>query len=246
MLSYDSVAPKYNFYILLIKIKQEIVNSIYNKTILMNTMKLLTTLFIGLSLMACQGESSAEIALDNQTYTVLPQPIPVSTGDKVEVMELFWYGCSHCFALEPYVNNWKKKMPANAELVKVPAIFSARWEFHGKAFYTMETLGILEEAHDAFFHQIHIKRKPLNTLGQLIAFLSKYGKSEDEITSAFNSFAVDSKLRNAKKITAKSTATGVPAILVDGKFHTAVGLAGSPDKLFKVVDQLIDKAASER
>lgn len=208
-------------------------------------MKLITTLLIALALMACQGEISAQ-PLSDSSYTVLSAPIEPSTGDKIEVAELFWYGCGHCFALEPYVKNWKKNKPENAEFVKVPAIFSSRWEFHGKAYYTFEALGILDEVNDPFFHRIHVMRKPVNDLGQLVEFLADYGKSEEEVTSTFNSFAVDSKLRNAKLITAKSTAQGVPAILVDGKYHTSVKLAGSSDKLFEVVNQLVEKAAAER
>jgi thiol:disulfide interchange protein DsbA len=211
-------------------------------------MKLISTLALAVALMACQGEISAQTSgPDEGTYTVLNSPLEPSTGDKIEVMELFWYGCGHCFALEPYVKNWKEKsMPDNVEFVKMPAIFSQRWEFHAKAFYTMEALGVLEQANDEFFHRLHVKRSPINTMGQLVEFLSAYDKSEEEINSAFNSFAVDSKVRNAKIITAKSTAQGVPAVLVDGKYHTSVRLAGSQDNLFKVVNQLVEKAAAER
>ncbi|MEM7361138.1 MAG: thiol:disulfide interchange protein DsbA/DsbL [Pseudomonadota bacterium] len=209
------------------------------------TLKSVSVMLVALSLFACQGDISAQTLNDNQ-YTVLNSPIEVSTGDKVEVAELFWYGCGHCFALEPYVKKWQKSMPENAEFVKVPAIFSKRWEFHGKAYYTMEQLGVLDQANDAFFHRIHVMRKPINDLDTLVEFLAKYEQSEEQVTAAFNSFSVDAKLRAAKIITAKSTANGVPAILVDGKFHTSVKLAGSADALFEVVDLLVAKAASER
>lgn len=206
---------------------------------------LFATCTVALAMFACQGETSAQ-TLSDASYTTLPTPLTPSTGDKIEVAELFWYGCGHCFALEPYVDNWKKKMPENAQFVKIPAIFSSRWEFHGKAFYTMEALGVLEEANEAFFHRIHVQRKGINTLSDLSVFLADYGKTSEEVSNAFNSFAVDTKLRNAKLITAKSTAQGVPAILVDGKYHTSVKLAGSQDKLFTVVNQLVEKAAAER
>lgn len=209
-------------------------------------MKIFSTVLLAIAVMACQGQTSAQSDLSEDSYTVLSSPLEVSTGDKIEVAELFWYGCGHCFALEPYVKNWKKKMPANAEFVKVPAIFSKQWEFHGKAFYTMQSLGVLEEANDAFFHSIHVSRKPIGNLDQLVDFLADYDVTEEQVTAAFNSFEVDSKLRNAKIITAKSTARGVPAVLVDGKYHTSVRLAGSSDELFKVVDKLVEKAAAER
>lgn len=216
------------------------------KTFSRQTIKSIFILAIAASLFACQGESSAQTPLSDSNYTLLNTPLDISSGDKVEVAELFWYGCGHCFSLEPQVNKWKKDLPENASFVKVPAIFSKRWEFHGKAFYTMEALGVLEEANDAFFHKIHVERKPVNDLNAFIKFMEAYGKTADDVTSAFNSFAVDTKLRNAKLITAKSTATGVPAFLVDGKYHTSVTLAGSTDNLFNVIDQLIDKAAAER
>lgn len=216
------------------------------KLISNQTFKFILLFLVAGALIACQGETSAQTPLEDSNYTVLNAPLSVSTGDKIEVSELFWYGCGHCFSLEPMVDKWKKDMPENAEFVKIPAIFSKRWEFHGKAFYTMEILGVLEQANSAFFHQIHVSRKPINTLDDLVTFLAKYQKSEDEVTNAFNSFAVDTKLRNAKIITAKSTANGVPAFLVDGKYHTSAKLAGSADNIFNVINQLVDKAASER
>jgi thiol:disulfide interchange protein DsbA len=216
------------------------------KTFPSQTIKSIFMLAIATSLFACQGESSAQTPLSDSNYTLLNAPLGVSSGDKIEVAELFWYGCGHCFTLEPQVNAWKKDLAENVVFVKVPAIFSKRWEFHGKAFYTMEALGVLEEANDAFFHRIHVEVKPVSDLDGLIKFMEAYGKTPEEVTSAFNSFAVDTKLRNAKMITAKSTATGVPAFLVDGKYHTSVSLAGSTTNLFNVIDQLVTKAATER
>jgi len=110
----------------------------------------------------------------------------------------------------------------------------------------MEALGVLDEANEAFFHQIHVTRKPINDMKAFTTFLTKYNKTPQEVESAFNSFAVDTKLRNAKKITGLSTARGVPAILVDGKYHTSVSLAGGQGELFDVIDKLVEKSASER
>lgn len=194
--------------------------------------------------MLCQSVFAQE--LDESKYTVLETPIAVSTGDNVEVTELFWYGCGHCFNLEPFVKTWLDDKADNAEFVKVPAIFSSGWSFHAQAYYTMEALGVLEETNDAFFHRIHVLRKPINDLDALVEFMANFGKSEVEVTSAFNSFAVDTKLRNAVKITGQSTAKGVPAIIVDGKYHTSVTLAGGQAEMFDVIDQLVKKAAAER
>jgi len=184
--------------------------------------------------------------LNAASFKPVNSQFKVSTGDKIEVAELFWFGCGHCFALEPSLKKWKKTMPANAKFVKVPAIFSSRWEFHGRAFYTMEALNVPEEAYDAFFHSIHIKRKQINNLDALVKFLAPFEKSEEEITSAFNSFVVDSKVRTAAKISRQSGATGVPAIVVDGKYLTTQGMANGVNGMFKTVDLLVEKAAAER
>lgn len=196
-------------------------------------------------LMACQSEISAQ-TLDESMYSVLDTPLQVSTGDQIEVTELFWYGCPHCYSLEPFVKDWLKDKPENSEFVKIPAIFSSSWQFAAQVFYTMEALGVLEEANDTYFHRIHVLRKQTNNLDDLIEFMATYGKTPDETTAAFNSFAVDTKVRNANRITRSSTATGVPAILVDGKYLTSVSQAGGQAELFQVINQLVEKAAAER
>ncbi len=184
--------------------------------------------------------------LDSSKYQLVKEPFKVSSGDKVEVAELFWFGCGHCFALEPHLKNWLKNKPENAKFKKVPAIFSKRWEFHAKAFYTMESLNVPDAAYDAFFTQIHVQQKQINDINALATFLSPFGKDKTTVENAFNSFAVDSKVRNAYKITQASGARGVPAIVVDGKYLTSQSDAGSTNEMFDVVDQLVAKSASER
>ena len=196
-------------------------------------------------LMAFQGETIAQ-TVDTSKYQETREPITVTTGDKIEVTELFWFGCSHCFALEPALKEWKKNIPANAEFKKVPAIFSKQWEFHGQAFYTMQALDAPEVAYDEFFNAIHLKRNPLNSMGRLVAFLEDYDFTEEQVESAFNSFDVNNKMRAAKKITRQSGANGVPALVVDGKYLTSQRLSGGTAQMFKVVDQLVGKAAKER
>jgi len=209
------------------------------------TLKLSSGLLAALTLAFAVSHSNAQ-TLDESTYKPVATQFNVSSGDKIEVAELFWFGCGHCFALEPTVKKWNANKPDNVEFVKIPAIFSKRWEFHGKAFYTMKALDVPEEAYDAFFHSIHIKRKQINNLGALTEFLAKFDKTEDQINSAFNSFEVDSKVRAAIKISRQSGATGVPTIVVDGKYQTSQGMTGGVDGLFKTVDLLVEKAASER
>lgn len=196
-------------------------------------------------LMACQGESNAQ-SVDESKYKPVTKQITVTSGDKIEVAELFWFGCPHCYSLEPSLKAWKKSKPANVEFKKVPAIFSSAWEFHAKAYYTMEALDAPEEAYDAFFRALHVERRNINNVSQLSAHLKPYDKTEEQVESAFNSFEVDSKLRSAKKITQQSGARGVPSIIVDGKYLTSETISGGTQEMFTIVDQLVGKAAAER
>jgi len=185
--------------------------------------------------------------IEGQHYTRLDKPIQVVTKDKIEVRELFWYGCPHCNRLEPVILNWLKTKPENSEFVPMPAVFSQRWLFHAKAFYTLKALGIEEKAHPMVFESIHHKRRPINNLKQLSKFIkANFDIDSDKVEKAFQSFTVDSNMRAANAYSLKSGANGVPTVIVDGKFRTNVSSAGGNKQLFDVVDQLIILAQSER
>lgn len=184
---------------------------------------------------------------EGQHFTRLEKPIKVSTGEKIEVRELFWYGCPHCNQLEPTIINWLKTKPDNAEFVPMPAVFSQRWIFHAKVYYTLKALNIDEKAHPMVFEAIHKKRKPINNNKQLVKFLkANFDIEASKVESAFNSFTVDSNMRAANAYSVKTGANGVPTVIVDGKFKTSVQEAGGNQQLFKVVDELVALAQSER
>ncbi len=185
--------------------------------------------------------------IEGQHYTRLDKPIKVVTKDKIEVRELFWYGCPHCNRLEPVILNWLKTKPENSEFVPMPAVFSQRWLFHAKVFYTLKALGIEEKAHPMVFESIHHKRRPISNLKQLSKFVkANFDIDGDKVEKAFQSFTVDSNMRAANAYSLKSGANGVPTVIVDGKFRTNVSSAGGNKQLFDVVDQLIILAQSER
>ncbi len=184
---------------------------------------------------------------EGQHFTRLETPIKVSTGDKIEVREMFWYGCPHCNQLEPTIIKWLKNKPENAEFIPMPAVFSQRWVFHAKTYYTLKALGVDEKAHPMVFESIHQKRKPINNTKQLAKFLkANFDIEPSKVESAFNSFTVDSNMRAANAYSVKSGANGVPTVIVDGKFKTSVQEAGGNTQLFKVVDELVLLAQAER
>ncbi|WP_455376572.1 thiol:disulfide interchange protein DsbA/DsbL [Kaarinaea lacus] len=166
---------------------------------------------------------------------------PTSTGKKVEVVEMFWYGCPHCNALEPYVNRWLKKIPANAEFVRMPAIFRPQWEQHARAYYTAEILGVLDKIHSAMFEAIHGQKRKVNTDEEIKKFFMEHGVSDKDFSRVFRSFAVEAKIRRAKDMSQRYGIRGVPALIVNGKYRTSAQQAGGNAKIFRVVNFLVEK-----
>jgi thiol:disulfide interchange protein DsbA len=210
----------------------------------MNKLSRSSLIFAGLLSLVSLGVNAQFI--EGKDYAVISEAQPIKTGEKIEVREMFWYGCPHCYSLEPHVQRWKSNMPENAEFVAQPAIFSAGWEFHARAFYTFETLGIVDKVHGAFFDQIHRKKRNANSLSDLQDFLATYDMDPDDVKNAYNSFVVDSQLGNARVNSMKYEIRGVPAVIIDGKYRTSTTMAGSEAGMFDIIEFLIEKSASER
>lgn len=176
-------------------------------------------------------------------YELVQPPQPTTTKDKVEVVEMFWYGCPHCNSLEPYVERWLKRIPANAEFVRIPAVFRPTWELHARAFYTAEILGVLEKTHSAMFEAIHNQKRNLATEQELMEFFAQHGVKNEDFKRVFKSFAVEAKVRRAKDLSQRYGISGVPAVIVNGKYRTSAQLAGGNANIFKVVNFLVEQEA---
>ena len=179
-------------------------------------------------------------------YELLDEVQPVQTGDKIEVVEMFWYRCPHCYRLEPYLHRWLENKPENAELVPVPAILNENWAFHARIYYTFEALGLAEQLHVKFYDALHRERRPFNTPEQVADWVAEQGINKDAIIGTFNSFAVNNKVNFAGIMTQKYGINGVPSIIVDGKYRTSVSMATSHEALLDLINYLVEKAAAER
>lgn len=181
-------------------------------------------------------------------YQVLANPQPTETGDKVEVLELFWYGCPHCFKLEPFVEKWSEHVPEGAEFRRMPAIFSKVWALNAQGYYTAEALGILDKVHRPMFDAIHVQKQKLFDEAALARFFVQQGVNREDFIKTFRSFAVKTKTNRAGVMTRRYGITGVPAIIVNGKYRTGVSMAGGEEQLWEVVNALIEKelAASKK
>lgn len=180
-------------------------------------------------------------------YHALPQAQPVQTGDKIEVVELFWYHCPHCFALEPVLEGWlEKAKPENAEHVRTPGIFRKSTIFDARVYYTLEALGVVDKMHDDIFQEIHVRKNPFTSVEDLDELLKKHGVNEVDFKAAFESFTVDTKVKQAQVMFERYQATGVPTIVVDGKYRATASTAGGHQELMALTNYLVEKAALER
>ena len=188
--------------------------------------------------------SLAQFLEDVEYKHVSPQP--VETGGKVEVREFFWYGCSHCFALEPSLDKWLKTLPKRAQFVRTPAVFNEQWAVHARAYYAFEALGITAKMHYALFHALHADKRPLNTADSLAAFVAEKGGDRTAFLDAYNSFGMQANLNRALQAARAYNIDSVPTLIVDGKYMTNANIAGGYDKVPQVLDFLVKKAAAER
>jgi thiol:disulfide interchange protein DsbA len=176
-----------------------------------------------------------------QRYTELKPPQPTEAGGKIEVVEFFWYGCIHCYNLEPALEGWLKKLPPDAQFRRVPAVFNPRWEHDARIFYAFEALRLLDKLHRPFFDAIHQDRLRTDDPKALAQWLQKQGVDAQKFSDVMKSFSVHSKTQRAKLMTAGYKIDGTPAIAVDGRYTVSAG-----EGMLETVSQLIDQARKQR
>lgn len=172
-------------------------------------------------------------------YETLSPAQPTQNQDKIEIIEFFWYGCPHCYSLEPAMDEWLKTKPDNVDFIRQPAVFSSLWGKHAKAYFVAEALGVVDKVHADFFDAIQNKKQKLTSEDQLAKFFVAHGVDETEFRNTFNSFLIDAKLRQAKAMAPRYGITGVPALIINGKYKTNGPLAKSHENMIKVLNQLI-------
>ena len=190
-------------------------------------------------LFACLLSAQAWAIDEGIEYTVLANPQPTETGDKIEVLEVFMYSCPHCFHLEPTLAKWRETQPANVAFRRMPAVFSAKPDLQAQAFYAAELLGAQDKFTLAMFDAIHVKKQKISDEDVVVAIAEGAGIDGAEFRKALNSFDVNMKVNRARNVTKNYGIDGVPAVVVNGKYRTSPAQTGSREALVKVIDQLI-------
>jgi len=167
-------------------------------------------------------------------FLELNPPQPVESASKIEVLEFFWYGCIHCYNLEPKIETWLKTLPKDVEFRRVPAVLSERWAYDAAIFYTFEALGMLDKLHRPFFDAIHRDRLRTDNPQALNAWLEKQGVDPKKFDATLKSFGVQGRLKRAMRLTASYQIDGTPAMAVHGRYTV-----GASDGMLDTVNQLV-------
>ncbi len=191
---------------------------------------------------------AAQALTAGQDYVVVQPPLPTQDPKRVEVLEFFWYGCPHCFALEPDLTAWIKTLPKYAYFRRVPAIFpqTPHWAPMAKAYYAAEMLGLADKLHGDIFNAIHLSGQNLNDKETLLNFVQKLGVNRKQFAQALDSPEVQTRVAKAQSLSVAAGIHGVPAMVVDGKYQTSVTQAGTPEKLFTTLNELIALAEKNK
>ena len=201
---------------------------------------ILSAALVTASLFGMTAQAAEPIEAGKQ-YVELSSAVPVSEPGKIEVVEMFWYGCPHCYAFEPTINPWAEKLPADVHFVRIPAMFGGPWDAHGQLFLTLQSMGVENKVHSAVFNAIQKEHKKLTTPDEMAEFVATQGVDKDKFLATFNSFAIKGQIVAAKELAKKYEITGVPTLIVNGKYRFDLGSAGGPEQTLQVADQMIAK-----
>jgi len=174
-------------------------------------------------------------------YTELKPPQPVDTdGKKIEVVEFFWYGCPHCYNLEPLLETWVKKLPPDVQFRRIPAVFNDRWALDAAIFYTFEALGVLDKLHRPFFDAIHRDHLRSENQAAMSEWLTKNGVDPKKFYETFKSFGVQSKTKRATQLSVAYKIDGTPAMAVQGRYTVSAEQGGSREGMLDTTSYLVD------
>jgi thiol:disulfide interchange protein DsbA len=190
--------------------------------------------------------AAPEAAFEGHDYAPVQTEQPVATGNKIEVLEFFWYRCPHCFKLEPSLTAWLKTLPKDAQVRRIPAVFRDDWMPAAKLYYTLQQMGQIERLHDKVFDAYNIARLNLDDPAVLGDWIAKQGVDRKKFEAVYNSFSTQAKAVQGGRLATTYAITGVPAFIIDGKYTTSQSMTQTEPRLFEVLDQLIVKARAER
>jgi|TARA_R100001509_G_scaffold146780_2_gene103902 thiol:disulfide interchange protein DsbA len=174
-------------------------------------------------------------------YDVISPAIRTADPDKIEVVEFFWYGCGHCYTFEPLVSRWKQDLGDDVVFKGSPAIWNQPMELHAKMYFTAEVLGVKDTLHGVLFQAMNVDGKRLGSESAIRELFVANGVAAEDFDKAFNSFGVNSQVRQANARARAAKITGTPEMMVNGKYRISTRKAGSQENMLKIADFLIQQ-----
>jgi thiol:disulfide interchange protein DsbA len=178
-------------------------------------------------------------------YEVLDTPQPTAS-EAVEVYEFFSYACPHCYQFRPLMEAWSEQAPEGVTIARVPVIFNESWALLAKAYYVADVLGAVEQTHKPLFEALHAEGRRFNDEQDVVDFYAELGLSRDRVAGAFDSFAVDMKMRQAERIARDYRVMSTPTVAVAGRYRVSPRTAGSQEHMIEVIDRLVGQELAKR
>ncbi|HKY02498.1 MAG TPA: thiol:disulfide interchange protein DsbA/DsbL [Burkholderiales bacterium] len=203
---------------------------------------MLKRLSAGFALMLLSALAFAE----GPAFVELKSPIPTDSPGKIEVVEYFWYGCPHCYALEPHLQKWVTQAPSDVVFKRIPAPANEVWKAASRTFYALEAMGLQAKLHKPLFDAVQLEHLRLNNAQQLDDWLSRQNVDVQKYRAMENSFAVESKIKRASQFFDMSQANGVPTIVVDGRYVVEMANLRTPEAMMQTVNQLVERVRAAK
>jgi len=198
------------------------------------------------SLVACADTAESPRYQAGKHYQELSDTVRTDDPNSIEVREVFAYTCNHCFRFEGVFAPWIKTLPDDVSVVKTPVVWAAQMEPYARAYYTAKALDIIDNVHLKIFETVHIQRYQFRGVEDWAEFLSQYGADKEKVLRTFDSFGVNSQLKQADARVRAYGISGTPEMIIDGRYRISARDAGSHENMLKVAEFLIDKIRAEK
>ncbi len=212
----------------------------------MNQYKPLAVFFLLLSFSLISLSSARADIIEGKDYTVLATPQPTQDGNTIEVLEFFWYGCPHCDSLHPHLKTWLMNIPKDVSFRYVPATLRANWVAAAKIFYTIEAIGKTDALHDKVYDAVHRDKIDINNESDLFDWIEKQGIDRKKFEDTYRSFSVQNQVARSTQLSRQYQLTGVPALVINGKYITSGKMGGTPQDTIRTLEALIEKIRKEK
>lgn len=203
-------------------------------------------LFACILLAAASGAATGQDTARPRAAYRLIDPQPVATGEQIEVIDFFWYGCPHCYDFQPALEDWIRRRPSDVAVRRVPVILRDSWAPHARIYYTLEALNEVERLHREVYHGYHVQELHMSKPEVMVQWAVRHGISAEKWLGAYNSPEVLEKVERAKALTRAYGVQGTPSVVVDGRFLTSPGLAGGLGGMIPVIEELVEAARRRR